>query len=1727
MPYTSPVLNNMCATDDVPSTTCDGPYKNMWWKVTPASSGIITAISCTGNTNFDNELAVFTGACGSMTAVTCNDDNGAGCTSNYAGVTFNACAGVTYYISMGSFYSAGVTGNMQLNVTFAASSALSAGSFTNNTENICPGGDPSNIGGTSNVAASGGTGTLTYLWEYADNGSGTWTSIAGANGATYDPPSGLTGVTYRTYRRRVTDVCGATAVTSNTGVVTLYTVSVAPTSITGTTSICNGESTTLTLSGGSAGTGAAPQWFAGSCGSTVIGTGTSITVSPTTTTTYFVRYNGTCNTTTCASGAVTVTQPVGNPATFPSGSWAVYGYIGYNFNTYAGNYTFTGLNVNTESQWGNLSTPSAASGWVGCTVPVDLHSYSIKRQNFPCGTYEIRSINWDDDVVLNVNGGGAEWSATCCGTADNTVRWTGQLNSASTVEITIADGGGGSRAAFNIVDVTPTLVAGNAGDDQAICSGTDLNFNTAAASTGGAINPSYSYLWEQTTVSGCGSGWAAATAQTGNNTSQTFDPPALTQTTCFRRTTTDCRGITAVDVFTVTVNTFSVAPTGITGTTTICNGNSTTLTVAGGTVGTGVTVQWFTGSCGGTSAGTGNSITVSPTSTTTYYVRYAGTCNTTTCASTSVTVNTLSVAPTGITGTTTICNGGSTTLTVAGGTVGTGVTVQWFTGSCGGTSAGTGNSITVSPTSTTTYYVRYAGTCNTTTCASTSVTVNTPSVAPTGITGTTTICNGGSTTLTVAGGTVGTGVTVEWFTGSCGGTSAGTGNSITVSPTSTTTYYVRYAGTCNTTTCASTSVTVNQPSVAPTGITGTTTICNGGSTTLTVAGGTVGTGVTVQWFTGSCGGTSAGTGNSITVSPTSTTTYYVRYAGTCNTTTCASTSVTVNTPSVAPTGITGTTTICNGNSTTLTVAGGTVGTGVTVEWFTGSCGGTSAGTGNSITVSPTSTTTYYVRYNGTCNTTTCASTSVTVNQPSVAPTGITGTTTICNGGSTTLTVAGGTVGTGVTVEWFTASCGGTSAGTGNSITVSPTSTTTYYVRYAGTCNTTTCASTSVTVNTLSTPPTGITGTTTICNGNSTTLTLTGGSLGTGAAPQWFAGSCGSAVIGTGNSITVSPSSSTTYYVRYNGTCNATTCASSAVTVQTGPIQRTVAVVSSTICSNTAGTVQVISSESGTVYQLYNTTDAVNVGATQTGNGTTLSFSTGNLTADKSFKVIASRTPCTAVDMNIGVDVTIYVVNTGTWKGSVSTDWFDSGNWCLGGGIPTSVIDVVIPNEATTNFDPIINAANAVCRTISLNTSGILTISGTRNLDVYGDWDNSGIFNYNASTVTFKGASTANIGGFTDPQEFNNLKVDKGTNATPILDLNGNVTVYGALQPTNGTIRVSGGDLTLSSATTIASTSGVAVAGGNLVAGSLGFTNNGAFSVSSGNAAVGSLTNNSGSTYLTTGGVTTVASNVANTGSTVNASGGSVTVSGAWSNTSSSLVLYTGSTIAVVGNYSSTGSTVNANSATVSIGGNYTNTSSTLALGGAVVTVAGNMVNATGTVNQTAGSLTLNTIGGSYNSNAVLDFDGASSMNISGGNIYLQRANAGSGNDLVILSGAGTKTITGGTIHFGNGSTPASQVFKVNNSVVDFNSVTIAGNNAPTLRLLANAATRSTGILAVNGVLDLNGKIFTVKNGANTAITRTAPGYVSTETQDDKPHYENGRVYISDEQYFDKVPQLAW
>ena len=195
-------------------------------------------------------------------------------------------------------------------------------------------------------------------------------------------------------------------------------------------------------------------------------------------------------------------------------------------------------------------------------------------------------------------------------------------------------------------------------------------------------------------------------------------------------------------------------------------------------------------------------------------------------------------------------------------------------------------------------------------------------------------------------------------------------------------------------------ITITQPAQAPTRetVSGTSTICNGGSATITLHPSQ--TGVTYQLLANGVtsgspivGSTKTVPGDtSWTVSPSTTTTYKV-VTTTANNyaidTMTGSAVITVNTKATNPTGISaGSTTINYGDSTTITLSGGGTGTGGSTHWFTGGCKTTDIGkTGNGIYVSPLGTTTYYGAYlDGTpcSDTTTCQSVKITVD--TLAPT---------------------------------------------------------------------------------------------------------------------------------------------------------------------------------------------------------------------------------------------------------------------------------------------------------------------------------------------------------------------------------------------------------------------------------------------------------------------------------------------------------------------------------------------------------------------------------------------------------------------------------------------------------------------------------------------------------------------------------------------------------------------
>ena len=398
-----------------------------------------------------------------------------------------------------------------------------------------------------------------------------------------------------------------------------------------------------------------------------------------------------------------------------------------------------------------------------------------------------------------------------------------------------------------------------------------------------------------------------------------------TSTTDYSVKVTDCNGCKANDAMKITV--FPLPTPSIDGVAEICFGKSATLSALGGII-----YNWSSGQ-------TTNDIIVSPDITTTYTVTVT---NANGCTATAQKILTVNPLPTPVvTGDLVICLNESTVLTASGGD-----SYLWNT-------AATTASITVGPTTTTSYSVTVTDskTCSANTTVE--VIVNPLPIAL--IVGDLEICIGDETSLTATGGQ-----NYLWSDGS-------TTSTISVSPNVNTTYRVTVTDGNGCSQNTSVDVVV-RPLPIPT-ITGELTICKGNNTTLTAGGG-----VSYEWSNGS-------TSTSITVAPFVSKTFTVTVTNQFGCLAQKEALVIIN-PLPNPS-ISGNESICFGSDVTLTASGAQI-----FSWSNGS-------NSQSITVSPVESTIYIVTVTDDNGCTASTARSVTVNPlPSVA---ISGQGEICNG----------------------------------------------------------------------------------------------------------------------------------------------------------------------------------------------------------------------------------------------------------------------------------------------------------------------------------------------------------------------------------------------------------------------------------------------------------------------------------------------------------------------------------------------------------------------------------------------------------------------------------------------------------------------------------------------------------------------------------------------------------
>ncbi len=658
--------------------------------------------------------------------------------------------------------------------------------------------------------------------------------------------------------------------------------------------------------------------------------------------------------------------------------------------------------------------------------------------------------------------------------------------------------GGDTNSARRIITVQPVINPGVITGTSVICLSTTTTLaDTATGGTWSSSNASIATVTSGGIVRGNALGSATI--------SYTF--------------TNVCGTVAATKNITVSSGAFAG---GITGTTTVCVGSTTTLsdTVTGGTWSSAATATATVSSAGVVTGVASGTVTISYTIT--------SSCGTAT-ATASVTVNPMPSAGT-ITGTTTLCESSTTSLADAasGGTwssSNTAIASVSATGTVTGIAAGTAT-------------ISYTVTNSCGTASATALVSVNPLPRVSIIGGSHSMCIGAATaTLTdsVSGGV--------W---SSSNTAVATINSSTgvVHAVATGTTNISYA-VSNSCGVATTSIAFAVDSSTPRigAITGTAVLCVAATSTLadTSAGGT--------WTTSNAAIASVNTAGVVrgVSAGTATITYTISNGCGANDTTRT---VTINPLPIAGT-ITGTAVVCVGVNTTLsdTATGGT--------WSSSNASVASVNTTGVVhgVAAGTATITYHI-------TNSCGSAdslrTVTVNpQPSVG--GISGASTVCAGANIPLTnsVSGGT--------WSSSSASIASVNSAGSVrgVAAGTANITYSV--TNSCGT---ADTFKTITVIATPTAGtISGPSTTCDGTSDTLTTSG----TAGGSWTTSASLVASVTTTGIVFGISPGTATISYTVSNscGSSTATHSVTISPAASSGPVTG-----SATVCVGATTTLSV-------------------------------------------------------------------------------------------------------------------------------------------------------------------------------------------------------------------------------------------------------------------------------------------------------------------------------------------------------------------------------------------------------------------------------------------------------------------------------------------------------------------------------------------------------------------------
>ncbi|MGC8864882.1 MAG: T9SS type B sorting domain-containing protein [Bacteroidales bacterium] len=596
-----------------------------------------------------------------------------------------------------------------------------------------------------------------------------------------------------------------------------------------TSGFCRGTISQITLSV-SGGLGDTLTWFKDACGTTPIGTGTSLTLpAPDSTTTYYANWKNKCGTSACVSITVEVIQLPEPPQTLFSPV------NNYCEGTVSIIYLYAFGGSGTELQWfkGSCNGTYQGSGSpLMINAPQDTTKYFARWVN-SCGASACDSIQINvypkprdlDSVTVSQNNICASFSGDLTFTAYGTfwpfdqVVWYADSCGGTPVGI-------GNTITIPAPDTTTIYYARNANAcDTTPCVWVEVFVNEPVPPTAASVDPLFICYNDPDSITlsatgGYGDLLVWYTDGCGTNpviTGTTAKIPSPDTTTTYYARWENVCGQSQCTQVTAQVIQIPIKPdTLMVDTSYYCVGSVDyiNLTAIGGYGDTispwGQRVRWFIGSCNGTSIGTGTTLTIpAPIVSKWYYARWENACGVSECDSMEVVVHTARKPDSITADTNNYCMGAVSQLTlVAHG--GYGDRIVWRRIDSPDTiPIGVGDTLKVpAPQVTTEFLARWETYCGPSAWQRITIKVNTPEPPTLLIPNNYIFCSDDPGDLVIEA-TGGNGDSLRWFMTACGAGALGVANPLIIpSPEVTTTYYARYENVCGISDCVELTINV-------------------------------------------------------------------------------------------------------------------------------------------------------------------------------------------------------------------------------------------------------------------------------------------------------------------------------------------------------------------------------------------------------------------------------------------------------------------------------------------------------------------------------------------------------------------------------------------------------------------------------------------------------------------------------------------------------------------------------------------------------------------------------------------------------------------------------------------------------------------------------------------------------------------------------------------------------